>query len=160
MAWLPVEEYVQTIPQATMFGCLFFTTEDGDPLGLLSVRGVGNWQYPGGNVEHSDATPFDTAVRETREETGLLFEGPQRLLTVQFLQSNPHWPCPKIGLTFDGGVLTRSQLASIVLDPAEHTEWRTMPPAEWEDHMTPASYARLTATCQARHTGQASYLSE
>ncbi len=43
---------------------------------LLEHRQLGKWLQPGGHVEMSDASVFDAALREVREETGI---GPERL---------------------------------------------------------------------------------
>ncbi|HEX5133962.1 MAG TPA: NUDIX domain-containing protein, partial [Thermoanaerobaculia bacterium] len=38
---------------------------------LVFHRKLDRWLQPGGHVEEQDATVFDTAVREAREETGI-----------------------------------------------------------------------------------------
>ncbi|MBO2462128.1 hypothetical protein [Actinomadura violacea] len=58
MSWLPPDEYVRTLPNATMYAALYFTDTEGNPLALRSAHGVEAWQFPGGNVEHGDADPF------------------------------------------------------------------------------------------------------
>lgn len=158
MSWLPPDEYVQTIPRATMYGSLYFTDEAGHPLGLRSVERAESWQMPGGNVEHGDATPFATAVRECREETGLAFAGPAVLLLTHYLAPEAAWPCPKIGFVFDGGVLTPDDLARISLDPAEHDTYAVRPLAEWRQVMSPRTFTRLAALHRARANGAPEYL--
>ena len=39
---------------------------------LVFHRKLGRWLQPGGHVEHEDASAFDAALREAREETGIL----------------------------------------------------------------------------------------
>ncbi|MEU8308191.1 NUDIX hydrolase [Actinomadura sp. NPDC048955] len=160
MSWLPPEEYVRTLPNATMYAALYFTDVDGDPLALRSALSVETWQFPGGNVEHGDATPFATAVRECREETGIEFDGPPVLLLTHFLPAQPAWPCAKIGFVFDGGTLTAAELGRIVLDPSEHTEWRVQPIDAWKATMSPRSFTRVAAVDEARNSRSATFLCE
>jgi 8-oxo-dGTP pyrophosphatase MutT (NUDIX family) len=44
---------------------------DADAVLLVWHRKFGRWLQPGGHVQAGDASVLDTAVRETREETGL-----------------------------------------------------------------------------------------
>lgn len=127
MSWLPVNEYILTLPNATMYAALYFTDRDGNPFALRSSQKAEAWQMPGGNVEHGDATPFATAVRECLEETGIDFTGTPSLLLTYFLGPSSGWPCAKIGFVFDGGVLAPEKLDEIVLDPAEHSGWMVRP---------------------------------
>lgn len=160
MSWLPPEEYVRTLPNATMYAALYFTDVDGDPLLLRSALGVETWQFPGGNVEHGDPTPFATAVRECREETGIEFDGPPVLLLTHFLPPHPGWPCAKIGFVFDGGTLTDAELGQIVLDPSEHTECLVQPLGAWKATMSPRSFARVAAVHEAKSSRSAKLLCE
>lgn len=155
MTWLPPEEYVRTVPNATMYGALYFTDADGNPLGLQSVRSAESWQLPGGNVEHEDTSPFATAVRECREETGIVFTGEPVLLLTHFRAPDAAWPCAKVGFVFDGGILTREALDGIVLDPAEHRAWQVATLAEWEAMASTRVFRRINALAEARSRGAA-----
>lgn len=155
MTWLPPEEYVRTVPNATMYGALYFTDADGNPLGLQSVRSAESWQLPGGNVEHEDTSPFATAVRECREETGIVFTGEPVLLLTHFRAPDAAWPCAKVGFVFDGGTLTREALDGIVLDPAEHRAWQVATLAEWEAMASTRVFRRINALAEARSRGAA-----
>ncbi|WP_207400891.1 NUDIX domain-containing protein [Actinomadura roseirufa] len=158
MTWLPPEEYIRTLPNATMYAALYFTDTDGDPLALRSAYSVETWQFPGGNVEHGDPTPFATAVRECREETGIDVVRPPRLLLTHYIPPRPAWPCAKIGFIFDGGALTAAELDGIVLDPSEHTGWLVRPLSVWRTVMSPRLFARVTALHEARVSGSAGFL--
>lgn len=160
MSWLPPEEYVRTLPNATMYAALYFTDVDGDPLLLRSALGVETWQFPGGNVEHGDASPFATAVRECGEETGIEFGEPPVLLLTHFLPPQPRWPRAKIGFVFDGGTLTDAELGRIVLDPSEHTAWLVQPIGAWKATMSPRLFARVAAVDEARSSRSAAFLCE
>lgn len=156
-AWLPPEQYVKTIANATSYAALYFTDTAGRPLQLRAVGDACTWQWPGGNMDHGE-TPWECALRECLEETGISFAGPQRLLAVHFISQGAAWPLNKFGVVFDGGRLTDDQIAGITLDPAEHTELRVHTLEEWERTMRPDGFARLRATDTARRMGTVAYL--
>ncbi|MFE7414567.1 NUDIX domain-containing protein [Streptomyces laurentii] len=156
--WLPPAEFIETLPRATVYACLYFTDTHGRPLQLRATWQPELWQWPGGNMDPGE-TPWETAVRECREETGLVFEGRTRLLATHFTSHRAEqWPANHIGFIFDGGELTDAQIAAVVLDPEEHTEYRLHTLAAWEREMNPASFRRLVEVDQARRTGATLYL--
>ncbi|MFJ8164298.1 NUDIX domain-containing protein [Streptomyces sp. NPDC096136] len=155
--WLPPEQYVKTIANATSYAALYFTDTAGRPVQLRAVGDAGTWQWPGGNMDHGE-TPWECAVRECFEETGISFAGPQKLLAVHFIARGAAWPLNKFGVVFDGGHLTDAQIARVTLDPAEHTELRVHTLGEWQQIMHPDGFARLRAADTARRTGTVAYL--
>ncbi len=158
-AWLPRDEYLSTLPKATCYACLYFTDERGRPLQLKSCyESTEIWQNAGGNLDPGE-TPWQTAVRETREETGLVITGgPRPLLLTHFIPEEPSWPVSRVGFIFDGGILTDDQLDHIVLDPEEHSDWSVRTLDEWRQEMNAATYDRLTTADTARRTGTGAYL--
>ncbi|QNP67110.1 NUDIX domain-containing protein [Streptomyces genisteinicus] len=154
--WLPPEEYAATLPKASIFGSLFFTDEDDRPVHLRAVYGTHTWQWPGGTADPGER-PWETAVRETAEETGIRVSGPPRLLAAVFGLPGSGWPLATAGFVFDGGRLTDRQIADIVLDPAEHDEVRVLPLEAWRPLMTDRDFARLRAVQDARRTGTPAY---
>nr|WP_313958878.1 MULTISPECIES: NUDIX hydrolase [Streptomyces] len=99
--------------------------------------------------------PWETAVRECREETELVVSGPPRLLAAVYGLPGAEWPYSTIGTVFDGGRLTTEQIGSVALDPYEHDELRVLPLPEWQALMPPRDFARLNALAAARRTGRA-----
>ncbi|MFE2014278.1 NUDIX domain-containing protein [Streptomyces sp. NPDC059491] len=157
-AWLPPEEYAATLPKASLFGSVFFTDEHERPVQLHAVYSPEHpWQWPGGTSETGER-PWETAVRETREETGLVVPGPPRLLAAVFGLPGADWPLATAGFVFDGGVLTGGQIEELVLDPDEHDDVRVLPVHEWESLMPARDFARLVAVMEARQTGVAAYV--
>lgn len=154
---LPVEQFVASLPRCAMWAALFFTDENDRPLLLRAVNQPNVWQFPGGGAEEREF-PFETAVREAREETGISFEGRPRLLAVRFQASRPEWPINQLGLIFDGGRLSPEQLDEIVLDPAEHTEFDVRPLAGWQKALSERRHAQLGRLLSARDGGDAAYL--
>ncbi len=156
--WLPREEYVRTLPKATLYACLYFTDERGRPLQLhASYPRREMWQHPGGNMDPGE-TPWQTAVRETFEETGIRVAEQRPLILTHYIAPRPSWPVSHVGFLFDGGTLTAAQLDSIVLDPAEHCEWQVRSVGEWREQMDEQTFARLAAVDEARRTGRPGYL--
>ncbi|MEV8530442.1 NUDIX domain-containing protein [Streptomyces sp. NPDC051211] len=156
--WLPPREYIATLPPATAYACLYFTDAIGNPVQLRATYSTEAWQFPGGNMDHGE-TPWETAVRECEEETGIVFSGEPKLLGVHFLTPRGEdWHTNHIGFIFDGGTLDQEQIAGIVLDPGEHSEFRVLPVEEWVKVMTPANFARLAVIDRARRTGTVAYL--
>ncbi|MFJ6938530.1 NUDIX domain-containing protein [Streptomyces sp. NPDC101132] len=155
--WLPPEQYIETIARASSYACLFFTDTRDRPVQLRAVYNEGQWQWPGGNMDPGE-TPWECAVRECLEETGIVFEGAPVLRGVTFGGPDGDWPANKIGFVFDGGSLTDGQLDAIVLDPSEHSEFRVHTLEEWRSLMTPEAFVRLGAVAEARRTGTVAYL--
>ncbi|MDI5967441.1 NUDIX domain-containing protein [Streptantibioticus silvisoli] len=156
--WLPREEYLRTLPKTTAYASVYFTDRAGRPVLLkASYTRTDTWQNPGGTMDPGE-TPWQTAVRETFEETGIVVTGTRPLLLTHFLAAGDDYPYGRIGFLFDGGVLTGHEIDAIVLDPAEHSAWQVRELADWKPDLTPDSFARLTACHTARATGRAGYL--
>jgi 8-oxo-dGTP pyrophosphatase MutT (NUDIX family) len=101
--------------------------------------------------------PWQTAVRECLEETGLQVQGPPWLLATVFGLPGAEWPYSTMGCVFGGGRLTEAQIKGIVLDRREHDEVRVLPLDEWRPLMPPQDFARLSAVMEARRSGVAAY---
>ncbi|MEU6331549.1 NUDIX hydrolase [Streptomyces sp. NPDC047049] len=156
--WLPPEQYIATVMKATAFACVHFTDEDDRPLQLHSVYSPAHpWQFVGGTMNPGER-PWQTAVRECREETGITLAGPPaRLLATVFGLPGTEWPYSTLGLIFDGGRLTEAQIRSIALAPEEHDEARILSLTEWKPLMPQRDFARLSAVLEARSTGKVAY---
>jgi 8-oxo-dGTP pyrophosphatase MutT (NUDIX family) len=157
--WIPPERYSAALPKATVFACLMFTDEAGRLLQLRSVeeQRLERWQWPGGNLDDPAETPWQVAVRECREETGLEFQGEPRLLGMRFITPRPYWPYAHLGFFFDGGVLSDAQLTAIRLDPAEHTEWEVRALEDWRPDLERDQFERAADFLAARATGTPCY---
>lgn len=153
-----LEQYAETVPKATLWGCLYFTDEDDQPLQVHSVYSPAYpWQLVGGTTDLGEH-PWQTAVRECGEEIGITPAGPPRLLATVYSPPGGGWPCPTIGCVFDGGRLTAAQIRGIALNPKEHDEVRVLPLTGWKELMPPGDFARLSAVDEARRTGMAAYI--
>jgi 8-oxo-dGTP pyrophosphatase MutT (NUDIX family) len=155
--WLPPEEYAEQLMKATGFACVHFTDERDRPVQLHAPYSPAHpWQMAGGTMEPGER-PWETAVRECREETGITVTGPPRLLAAVYGLPGDEWPYSSMGLIFDGGRLGEAEIRGITLDPDEHDEVRVLSLAEWRPLMPERDFARLAAVAQARRTGVAGY---
>ncbi|MFI9787375.1 NUDIX domain-containing protein [Kitasatospora sp. NPDC051984] len=158
--WLPPEEFIAALPRATAYASLYITDQHGQPVLLNSSVYKPDkgqiWQFPGGQMDAGES-PTEAAIRETRQETGLTLTC-GRLLAVHFLPPEQTWPANKFGLIFDGGPLSPEQLASIQLDPAEHSAWDARTVEQWGDVLNPRSLDRLQQVAKAAKTGSTAYI--
>ncbi|MFR9675815.1 NUDIX domain-containing protein [Streptomyces sp. TR02-1] len=154
---LLMEEYAETLQKAVAFACVYFTDKHEHPLQLHAVYSQAHpWHMPGGNVDPGER-PWEAAIRECQEETGLTLDGPPVLLASVFGLPGGHWPYATVGFVFDGGRLTDQQIETLNLAPTEHDRAAVLPLKEWEPHMPQRDFARLTAVAKARRTGRTAY---
>ncbi|WP_346267443.1 GNAT family N-acetyltransferase [Streptomyces sp. SID4982] len=155
--WLPQEQYAETVMKATGFACLLFTDTHDRPVQLHAVYSRTHpWQLAGGTMDPGER-PWETAVRECREETGIEMTGPPKLLATVYGLPGAEWPYSTMGLVFDGGRLDEARIRAIRLDPREHDEVRVLPLPQWRPLMPARDFARLAAVLEARRTGVAAY---
>ncbi|TGB08730.1 GNAT family N-acetyltransferase [Streptomyces sp. MZ04] len=156
-SWVPPEQYAQSLPKAVAYVCLYVTDEADRPLQLHSVYSPSHpWHMIGGALDLGE-TPWEAAVRECREETGLDIAGPPRLLATVYGPPRPRRPFSTVQFVFDGGRLSTEQIHRIVLAPHEHDEARVLPLDQWQALMPDTDFARLRAVEEARRTGVAGY---
>jgi 8-oxo-dGTP pyrophosphatase MutT (NUDIX family) len=81
----PADPFARDNPEGHITGSAVVARPDGSAFLLVHHRKLGRWLQPGGHTEENDASVFDTALREAREETGIArFEEPlgRRILDV------------------------------------------------------------------------------
>ena len=102
----------------------------------------GRWLMPGGGAELNES-PRQACQREIGEELGLdLTVGP--LLAVDWIPARSQGFAELI-YVFDGGRLTRDQIASIRIPGEELTEYQFLTLPDATSRLTPADARRLTA---------------
>ncbi|WUV98930.1 NUDIX hydrolase [Streptomyces sp. NBC_01471] len=128
-----------------------------DPVGrILMVRPTydnpkGFFQLPGGGAGEGEPD-WEAAIREVREETGLLVT-PQRLLVKDWMPPRPHRAA---GLNFVYDCGTAPGDIPIALPPGEPPEldqYRWIAPAHLDLHCAGYQALRVRAALHARATG-------
>ncbi|SEL25338.1 NUDIX domain-containing protein [Streptacidiphilus jiangxiensis] len=150
--WIDPTRYSAGLPKVTVFATLVFTDPEDRLLQLHSVNEnrLQRWQLPGGNHDDPTESPWQVAVRETEEETGIRFAGPPLLLGVQWIPPRPYWPFAHQGFFFHGGRLTPHQMEGIRLDPDEHTHWQVRTLADWRPDIPDEQFEQLSLLLAAR----------
>ena len=73
----PADPFARENPEGHVTGSAVVARADGSAFLLLLHRKLSRWLQPGGHTEEEDATVFDAALREAREETGIdAFDAP------------------------------------------------------------------------------------
>jgi len=67
----PADPFARSNPEGHVTGSAIVARPDGSAFLVVYHRKLGRWLQPGGHTEESDASMFDTAMREVREETGI-----------------------------------------------------------------------------------------
>lgn len=112
------------------------------------------WEIPGGLIEVGE-TPSQACAREITEELGLT-RAPGRLLVVDWAP-HPQWG-DRVLFVFDGGTLTRSDIAAIRLQPEELDSYEFLNPPDALDRLIPRLRRRVAAALRARAENRTLYL--
>jgi ADP-ribose pyrophosphatase YjhB (NUDIX family) len=124
-----------------------------DRLLIVNPTYKDGWELPGGIVEANES-PRDGCIREVREEIGLDLPIGHMLVVDHGARMGPEG----LHFVFDGGTLDESQIASIVLEADELSEFEFVPLDEATARLVPGSSARATHAVAALAEGRARYL--
>lgn len=116
MDLLPFDEYVASLPRKRMSAGVLL--HDGtDRVVLVEPSYKAEWDIPGGVVDEGEA-PWHAAVRELREELGLIRER-MRALVIDHEPATPEGIPEGIAWVFDGGQINADELAALPLNDPE-----------------------------------------
>ncbi len=111
-----------------------------------------DWELPGGIVEAGEP-PRLGALREVQEELGIEL-GLGRLMIIDWMPPYLGWE-DALELIYDGGLIDETDLASLVLQPAEIRQVRLVTLQQAADLVTPLSWRRLVVACSLADTDSA-----
>ena len=73
----PADPFARENPEGHVTASAVVARPDGSAFLVVFHRKLSRWLQPGGHTEETDASAFDAALREAREETGIAeFEAP------------------------------------------------------------------------------------
>jgi 8-oxo-dGTP diphosphatase len=131
--------FYENLPRKRMAAGVLFTDESGKWL-MVETTYRKFWLLPGGHV-HLDEAPMQGAIREVEEELGLKISA-MKLMCVDYIP-NMEEKGEMLQFTFDGGVLTKSQIDGIVLQGEEIKDIHFLEPVAALEQMPPAMKARM-----------------
>ncbi|MFJ5560908.1 NUDIX domain-containing protein [Streptomyces sp. NPDC093250] len=133
-------------------GALFF--DDAGRVLMVEPTYKDYWEIPGGYVETGES-PLHAASREVREELGIT-PPIGRLLAVDWAPNEAEGD--KVLYLFDGGQLSREQLASIALQPEELKNFEFLTPEQITERTISRLARRILAAAEARNESAPVYL--
>jgi 8-oxo-dGTP diphosphatase len=148
------DDYTATLPRKRMGSGVLFTDSAGRVL-LVEPTYKGYWEIPGGSVE-ADESPYDAAVRESKEELGIVMT-PGRLLVVDWVPPRPG-RTEGVMFVYAGGVLASEDETDIQLPAEELRSWAWCTEAEADARLSELLAYRVRAAVRALTQGTTSYL--
>lgn len=130
----------------------FLATDKDDNVLIVKPSHKDGWIFPGGFVEVGEA-PSDTFKREMEAELGVKYNGPIRLLSIDYRGRDEEY----VMFLFDGGVFTDEMIGSIVLPPSL-LEYKFVSSEVALTMLRPNSARRLMPTLEARKQTGIAYL--
>jgi 8-oxo-dGTP pyrophosphatase MutT (NUDIX family) len=155
MSHVPPQEYYDGLPKHIAGAGAIFRDATGKVL-LVKPSYRDTWEIPGGGLEHGE-DPFQAAVREVKEETGLELR-PGRLLAVDWVPPQDDGRPALANFLFDGGQLSSAQEGQVCLQDGELTAWTLAAPQDWDGLLAPHMARRVRACATALATGSTAYL--
>jgi 8-oxo-dGTP pyrophosphatase MutT (NUDIX family) len=86
----PADPFSRATPEGHVTGSAVVSRPDGSAFLLVLHRRLSRWLQPGGHTEAEDASVFDAALREAREETGIAADAFRAPLGGEILDVDVH----------------------------------------------------------------------
>jgi 8-oxo-dGTP pyrophosphatase MutT (NUDIX family) len=147
---MPYDEYAASLNRKRTSAGVLFHTEDARVL-LVETTYKQHWDIPGGTVDDEE-TPWSTAIREVREETGII-RPLGRLLVIDHVPTDGVMP-EGLMFVFDGGTVTDSEIDSIASTDPEIRTVSLRSLAEARRYVSAALHSRITAATDAIRSGR------
>jgi ADP-ribose pyrophosphatase YjhB (NUDIX family) len=114
------KNFYANLPKKRMGAGVLFLNKKGEVL-ILKTNYKRTWTIPGGMVE-KDESPRQTAIRETKEETGLKIFNPE-FLCVDY-NSDYEEKGESLQFVFYGGILNQKQINGLKIPNDEINEYK------------------------------------
>ena len=149
-----MNDYYKNLPKKRMgSGALFFNSE-GKVL-IVKPTYKDHWEIPGGVTDENES-PWNTCVREIKEELGLEISG-SKLLSIDYI-SNIDGKGERLMFIYDGGILNDSDIQNISLQEKELSEYRFVTSEEAIELLGEMLRKRVPNSMIAKNRGTTFYL--
>ena len=135
---MDIQAFTQSLPQKRMASGALILNSEGKVL-LVNPTYRDKWLIPGGMVEQNES-PLEACKRELLEELGLIYQGDNRLLVLDYVPRSDEGT-EALHFIFNGGKISDRDIARITLDCDELSEWRFVD-AEVLDEYLPIALCR------------------
>jgi 8-oxo-dGTP diphosphatase len=149
-------DYTATLPRKRMGSGVVFTSVDSRVL-LVEPTYKEYWEVPGGCVE-VDESPYAAAMREVKEELGLVVR-PGRLLVVDWVPPREN-RTEGVMFLYAGGLLSTKDENAIYLPAAELRHWAWSTRTECDARLSRLLARRVAAALRALQNGEIFYLED
>ncbi|MFD7584169.1 NUDIX domain-containing protein [Kitasatospora sp. NPDC059811] len=123
-------------------------TDPASRLLIVQATGLGSWHLPGGVVEAGES-PLDAALRETREELGIVLDiRSDDLFGVEWAQARRAGARDRLVFLWAGPMLSAADTDRISLQARELSAWRWATREEAKHLLHPAVAARIVVPLQ------------
>ncbi|MFI0912510.1 NUDIX hydrolase [Streptomyces abikoensis] len=150
---LPRAEWLAS--RARILGSAASVVHDAEYRIMLLRTSTGAWQWPGGGHDEGEDL-WQTAVRETYEETGLSMPDQPELLAVDW-GLHPEG-IPEVFTLFKGPLVNASTVEVKLSE--EHDAWRMLTAEEWAPLVSPQRARVLALATEVLRGGRCPYLRE
>lgn len=150
---MPQEEYLKNLATKRTGVAVLFFDESGKLL-IVKPNYKEGWQVPGGTVDKNES-PKDAAIRETKEEIGIIVDD-LTFLCVEYKRSKFEG-LDFLEFVFLGKSLSEEDIASIVLEENELDEFKFVGVEEALSLFRESLRKRLLAGLEAMKTGKPAY---
>ena len=147
-------QFTQTLPKKRMASGALFRNEQGQFL-LVNPTYRERWLIPGGTVEASES-PMTTCIREVEEEINLHCEL-KHLLCLDYMPQSEEGT-EALHFIFDGGVLTKQQIANIQLPADELSEYLFVDATQLQAYLPTPLFLRVNVAIANLSGSETCYL--
>jgi 8-oxo-dGTP diphosphatase len=147
------EDYYKTLPTKRV-GVAVLLFDDSGKILVVKPNYKEGWQVPGGEVEENES-PREGAIRETHEEIGVFLKDLE-FLGVEYKSVNAK-NFDFLEFMFSGGILTKEEIANIVLQKEELDEFKFVEIKQAPSLFRTSLRRRLPLGLEALRTGIPTY---